>query len=523
MTEDIFYLNKMKKYILYGVGGNALKLVKLFQSTQYELLGFIDKRAALLQEVEGKKVWSLETIEEMREGADDIVIIITIKNVFAHTEIATCLAERGFSQIIYKPLAILQGAEDVELERISKTHDTFIIDVKMPEEICLKKFLPCTKYIYKDRLIIKALDNKLLVWVPVELIYNYQTNDAYENINMSTLFPLLGLYRLFLGEKTTDSESDILEDFYSYCAAWAFSNNLQIDDELKRNWVESRRAAFEQMQKISEYDFDFFFRNAPEVTYGNKGKFYVKHSGRNRITFLIAKGYRLIPLFMARSDYEKWINEECFKKLKEQIEKDNVYKLPVIFPHPLMRDIISDFSDYYRLVCCPVMYEIIAYLYRKSMRDEAGNKYVDLRMVKQKKAEIHIGCCIQDEGAMSRFFDANDMDTCRINGEKGSIYAKLIDALFYQRIKEIDVGEVEKCELNLLVIDESFNLKYLNRLIQNKKIAIIRFGKSNHVFDRVMVENQYRIEKEIGKLLYNNGIYLIKIYLNQGGEQYDRK
>ena len=94
-----FWLNKEKKYLIYGAGGGGLKLIKVLKEKGC-LKGFIDKRAAALGDVRGEKVWDLNTLKELLPEAENIVIILTTKNVFEHTDIAHELAAMGFDQCI---------------------------------------------------------------------------------------------------------------------------------------------------------------------------------------------------------------------------------------------------------------------------------------------------------------------------------------------------------------------------------------------------------------------------------------
>lgn len=164
----------------------------------------------------------------------------------------------GFDQCIYKPLPILKGYSDNELEKISMAHDVFLVDIDFPKKQVLAKVNLNYKMQYKDSLIISQnAENEVLTWMPLELIFNYKKADVYEDLSMAAFFPLVNLYRLFLGN-VNRKERDVLDDFYRYASEWAYSNQIEITEELKASWVESRWEAFAHMQEISDYDFDFF-------------------------------------------------------------------------------------------------------------------------------------------------------------------------------------------------------------------------------------------------------------------------
>ena len=113
--DNYFNLDSTKEYMLYGAGGGGLKLIQVFDEKGYRLRGFIDQRAAEMGDVRGRAVWNLETLKELENEAENIVIIITTKNVFEHDNIVQELSARGFRQCIYKPLPVLKGCGDEEL------------------------------------------------------------------------------------------------------------------------------------------------------------------------------------------------------------------------------------------------------------------------------------------------------------------------------------------------------------------------------------------------------------------------
>ena len=137
--EDNFVLDKEKEYLVYGVGGNGLLISQRLEELGYQLKGFIDKRADSLGTVRDKPVWNLDTLEDLKAEADRIIIIISIKNVFGHSDIADELARRGFRQCIYKPMPVLKGYSDEKLEEISKAHDALFIEGNVPGQTALSR------------------------------------------------------------------------------------------------------------------------------------------------------------------------------------------------------------------------------------------------------------------------------------------------------------------------------------------------------------------------------------------------
>lgn len=496
--ERHFYLDKQKEYLVYGAGGDGLKLISVFKERGYYLKGFIDQRAASLGDVQGNQVWDWNTLRELSDEADNIIAIITTKNVFDHTKIANQLAQHGFSQCIYKPLPILQGYYDEELEKISKAHDTFLIDIDIPsEQELIKVDVTCFKMYYKDRLVISKNASNVLAWMPLELLFNYKEGDAYENLNMASFFPLDNLYRMFLGNENEPCDR-VLDDFYTYASEWAWRNKVEVTKDLKASWLESRKDSFRQMQEISEYDFDFFFRNAPQVEMDEEGRFHMVQGGRNRVVFLAAKGYRHVPVKMKSVDYQRWLNEDNFSQVKNYMEARHIDRLYAPVGHPYFKDVSTEFVDYYRLVCFPVYKYLIQTFYRSSRKKVDSYCIIDRDLLKKTMNSCRILCSLKDDGACSRFIGASGLNIRRIR--KGDNRIQLLDKLFYINIPECQNNKKDSV-YDYLITDKG---ERIERLIKGNIInKIILIGKREKCLD-MMKKCGYMHICKIGEFFAEN-------------------
>lgn len=504
--NDKFCLSKEKEYLIYGAGGGGLKLIPVFKEKGYCLKGFIDQRAASLGNVQGMQVWDWDTVCGLSGEADKIIVIITTKNVFDHTKIASQLAQNGFKQCVYKPLPILQGYNDDELEKISKAHDIFLIDIDIPQEQELIKVDETIyKMHYKDSLFISQNGADVLVWMPLELLFNYRESDAYENLNMASFFPLDNLYRMFLGNQNEAYEK-ILDDFYTYASEWASRNQVEVTTDLKLSWLESRKDSFKQMQKISDYDFDFFYRNAPQVEMDEEGRFHMVQSGRNRVVFLAAKGYRHVPVKMKMGDYQRWLNEECFARIKEYMESRHIDRIYAPVGHPYFKDIEVEFVDYYRLVCFPIYKYLFQTFYRGSRKNIDGYCIINKKLLKETVSSYSILCDMHDDEACSRFMAAGGLDICRIRKEEQLI--QLLDQLFYVNISGSGCNKTD-CRYDVFITDSNKRIEQLAAgNIINKFILI---GK-REVYTDITERCGYMRIQEIGRFFWENEINEINVY-----------
>lgn len=482
-----FYLDKTKEYLIYGAGGGGLKLIPVFERKGYNLKGFIDKRAGTLGDIQGYAVWSLNSLKELADEAENIIVVITTKNVFDHSSIVYELAEMGFRQCIYKPLPVLKGYVDQELEKISKAHDIFLIekDIPKPQELCYVR--ENYKMYCKDRLLISQRDMEVLAWMPLELLFNYEKLDAYENLSMAAFFPLENLYRLFLGN--IRGKEEILEDFNCYSLEWAHRNKVKVDGDLKKSWLESRRESFSQMQEIADYDFDFFYRNAPWIESGESGKFHMVRSGRNRVVFLAAKGYHSVPVKMMSEDYEKWINRAAFIKIQNYVEQERIVKFTVPVAHPYLKDITSERVDYYRLVCFPIAKYIIRSIYCCARRHIDGYYITDKDILNEIKDKYSILCDLNDGGACSRYLNMCGFRVGRVRNDDK--LTRLLDELFYQNsdVMDNDTGDYKIFITdNIAQIDEAIEVKNIDIIINIGLYESEKLNLDGYVYEQSLSE-----------------------------------
>lgn len=468
-----FYPDIENEYLIYGAGGDGLKLLSRMKEHGYRLKGFIDKRAAVLKTVQGEKVWDMETVKELRREAENLVVIITTKNVFNHSEIANSLAELGLTQCIYKPLPILQGYFDEELNKINRAHDAFLSKADIAETQKLIKVQKNNKICIRDKFYISGNEQEVVTWLPLELLFNYRESDAYQNLSMAAVFPLVNLYRIFIDGRMVNRE-DVLQDFYSFSSEWAFQNQVKVTEELRSSWIESRKQIFDQMQESVDYDKDFFIRNAPYVCRGAEGRFHMCSSGRNRVVFQVAKGGRHVPVRMSREDYEKWLHRDVLAKICQYIEKKRGKKVFAPIGHPYLKDIQVENVDYYRLVCFPVGKYLTESMYRRARRMRDGYDITDQKKLAFERQRSVILCSLDDEGTCSRYLSRCGFRVKRCNGEKNSEFTHLLDVLFYQEIS--DREGINQNELVTMITDDIVRLEKDIKTENNKVEQIICVG-----------------------------------------------
>lgn len=495
-----FTINANLDYVIYGAGGDCYHLISTLQTANYNINGIIDKRAASLKEIQGIPVFNLE--EYKCENIANTVFVVTIKNVFEHVNIVRALLEKGYYNVIYKPFPILQGNHDKEWDSINWAYDQLVVERKVPEDLNRNIYISRMDHlmVYMDELSIEKDGENILCWVPVELVFNYDRDDTYGQIPMAAYYPLINMYRYLIGNLNDMNWEIVKKDFWLYGIEWANKVNSDFTEELKQSMLHSRIGVFNEMQKKSEMDYNFFIRNAVSANSGDNLQFYLSTSGRNRVAFLIAKGYRFIPINMNQRDYQRWLNEIQFKKLKNYLEKNRIEKFFTTIPHPLLQSYEVYALDYPRIFCMQVLLEIYRLMHWHSTIKNNDNPLISKRKYEELREEIKIFTNIEDEGTVSRLVAMGQINCYRLisDGKQRKI-SELIDKLMFIENSPYlhcveDFSALKRCEI--LITDSRSKSEYF----EGKALFILVWGddKIDKLYDR------YRIEKVLFKTIWND-------------------
>jgi len=419
-------------FLIYGAGGDGLHTLRILSEAGARVVGFIDKRAGEMSDVRGWPVYSPEDAALL--ALKDAVVIITVKNVFSHDEIARALGGIGFGYIIYKPAAILKGGGSDAERRLSALHDTLIVRRKWfdEENIHLPELPPPSAAKFEDRLLIEKDNEEVTAWVPAELIFNYAGSEAFfSGCNLPLFFPLVGLYRGLLADHA--APEDWRDDFLVYSSGWLAENGIPLTPGQGESLLASRIAAFQEMARLFEIDLAFFSRNAPQAVMSKIGRFTLTSSGRNRIAFLLARGFRFIPLSMPLKDYAAWNAPDLTTPLRKYLQNNSAGRLFAPIPHPFFADVPADFIDYMRLFAVKIAYGLIRSYYRKHIISQNGLRLFDEASVRQAINSTGINCLLRDGGAAARYFAALGFPVTRCfdpNWPDEEELARHIDLLF---------------------------------------------------------------------------------------------
>lgn len=387
------YQWKDKKILFYGAGTIASHLfLTLGHVMEDQFIGFIDLRGAQLKEKHGFPVFSLEQCGDI-SSKENYVIVITTRNVFEHSKIADLFLNQGFYHIIFKPLPLLKGESDAVLEKISIAHDSIHIANRVPSgEIppYQKKSLPKLQ----DFAIIEKTDETITAYLPSSLLF---TNGAHKNYpkmavnhcHFASCYLAVDLYRsLEAGCMENQKEIDLYLEEIARLGAELMGTDTQ------GTWadilLESRLDVYHQMNQALALDFQFFLRNTSKVSYNQKGQLSLIASGKNRVSFLIAKGYEFIPIRISHEDYDYFLNPQQLERVTTFFTKEEITEVFAPIPH----------SYFYKFPCVAANYNSI-FLHRLS---HSLGRFVLKNTGFYDFSTLSVLSCLEDAGAATRYF-----------------------------------------------------------------------------------------------------------------------
>ena len=416
-------------FFIYGVGGDGIHTLRILSEAGMHIAGFIDQRAAEIGSFGDQPVFTPQAAYAVSPNA---VVIVTIKNVFTHQEVASSLHALGFLHIIFKPLGVLRGAGSEAERHISALHDTLIVQRQcLGSGAMLPQALSTASRNFEDKLAISKSEEGVTAWIPSELIFNHSQQDAVlSEINMPLFFPLVGMYRGLLADGAASEYWR--EDLLVYASDWLAKNDMPLTPGQADSLLHSRVGVFHEMNRLFEANISFFTHNAPKVVMPAMGRFTMESSGRNRVAFLIAKNFRFIPLSMSLEAYEQWNAPAHTAPLMEYLRAHPARPFAPV-PHPFFADIAVDFPEYTRLFLLRIAGDMVRTAYKQTIVSHGSLRIFDDKAAKHSIRSTALNVLLQDGGTASRYFSSLGFACARIVDpawDKDQILAQHVDSLF---------------------------------------------------------------------------------------------
>ena len=432
-----------KIILLYGAGTKAKKYYTTLKEQNIPVIGFIDKRGSEIKYHNGLPVFSLEKLKEYA-NSEDIVIMVDVKNVFEHDEIAMSLMELGFFQLLFRPGRVLRGNANDQEKQLNYIYDQILngmadFEEKIPilDEIRLP--------VIEDAALIREENDIVIAKIPVPLVYtsNRVINpEGWTDSNVSTCYPHIYLFKKMLGIGENSS------DYIKMCASFALQKDVAVTEAWKENVIRNRIDVFNNMENSYNFDYDFFARNAVEGTW-NEEKYFNMCSGKHRATFLLAKGQKYIPLKVNKNDYQNYVNYIVAKKVTDIMKRNKCFKLFAPIEHPFFMSYPCENAQlFYQLVI-----EGTA-AFSRFLREQSGKM-----QFKGKSIFISMDDC----GFLRRHFQRMGLIIFSSSGYKATELETALNELLYVQVKKFTLNNTQT--VDFAIIDLTVNEK----TVQNYK------------------------------------------------------
>lgn len=338
-----FIFNNTVPILLYGAAaiGNIMHENLLRQN--FNVIGFIDKRAYEISEFRSLPVYDIDDVRLNEDRRAEVIVVISVKNVFEHEQIASKLIQHGYQNIIYKPKSVLNNFATQNQIALSTLYDNILANDKLTvQTLTMTKKTILNEY--KDHALICQSDDYVIANLPLEYIYtnNYSENESkWGNVNIMAFFTHLGFFR-FLSGYPEYSYEDYINEYCIYTAP----TSIEITDGWKKNVVQNRAMIFEQMNLSHELDPDFFIRSAPEAKWNLRGYFNLT-SGKHRAAYFAATGQKFLPTKIRRKDYHAFLSLSDAELLNRDLQGNAVTELAIPIPHPYFYRYPCMANEYY--------------------------------------------------------------------------------------------------------------------------------------------------------------------------------
>lgn len=343
------------RIVLYGAASTGLIFKRILEKHGLNVVAFLDKRAEEIETFEGIPVYLPSLLET--ENCKEIVIIITIKNVFEHEKIAKQFINNGFFKVIFRPYeAIMLNAlgkqNELNIVYDAIQNNNFSLDMSIP-------YATLTKSERHNFALIDEDEENCIVYLPMELIFTdrLEQKGIWNDISVFFLFPHIDLFSTFAGKSQKSFEA-----YKKFCVEAAHKiGGIKTTEAWFDSVLKQRLDVYNNMELNYELSPSFFLSNAPKVIY-NGERFNLK-SGKHRIIFQMIKEKNYVPVKMLKADYTRWI-ENSFQSNKYEDELSD-YELQVPIFHPMFYQIQNEYTRFYSSCIKLVLYYLGKFLHSR--------------------------------------------------------------------------------------------------------------------------------------------------------------
>lgn len=358
-------------FVIYGAATTGAIIYRNLVKQGYKVSQFLDRRYDEIESYLGLPVMGVQDFIE--QGDKNTIIIIAIKNVFAHEDIASQFMDHGFYYIIYKSQALIKGNPTQKDITLGKIYDN-IFSGNVIADSCV----PATQnmeFVAFEDMTEKEIDKEYVyAKIPAAFVFS----DRYENtsiiwnsVNIMGLISHMDFFECIQGET-----SKLYDDYLSYCYAAADrSGGILTSDKWVESVLENRINIYQNMELEEQFNPYFFDESAPFATLNANGVFNI-HSGKHRMVYQVINGKIFLTLKLLKKDYIKWKNQKTAQVIYQYLQKHKIRKLEIPIMNPYFyRFPCDNMMFYYRL-----QKEVVNCIYRYFYYKKGGFHFEQYRV-----------------------------------------------------------------------------------------------------------------------------------------------
>lgn len=350
-------------FAIYGAATTGAIIYRNLIKQGYRVVCFLDRR---YEEIKRYLDLPVMCVKEFTEKYNkDTIVIIAVKNVFAHEDIASQFVDYGFHSIVYKTQNLIKGKPASKDTMLGELYDS-IFEGKMIADIDLQLTESIQAADFKDTTQTEIDDEYVYAKIPAAFVFS----DKYENdailwnaVNVMGLIPHLDFFECIQGNGEKN-----YEDYLSYCyAAAERSGGILTSQQWVESVLENRIDIYRNMELERQFNPSFFDESAPSATLSENGIFHI-HSGKHRMIYQVVNGKIFLTLKLTRKDYAHWKNERIARTIYRYLEEHKIRRLPIPVMNPYFYKFPCDNMIFYYGMQKEIVNCIYRYFYKKKHR-----------------------------------------------------------------------------------------------------------------------------------------------------------
>lgn len=359
MLAERLIIKEGQKVVIYGAGLKGEMFYEIAKKNKLKVIAFFDKNASAISMRHDTIVINPYEDIQLEYIKDEVLIIISVNDIFVHEDIARSLYNLGFRNILYKP-NILKKLNRQE-KKMSDCFDSFYLDYEIIGS-SIPIFSPSPREKCKDNSIIAEQENHYITYLPAERLFALSEDEfvkKYGSVfdemnNISNCIYYIYCGDLFYGFET-GLERKQWNNFLKTYLEGSYNYLNKGNDEAILIHLKNRYKIFQKMSNAFHINPLFFEYSPIMILENSQGKLVIK-DGSNRAAFMLSKKMFWFPCRIEKRVFEKIYNGKILITLKRKIAELGIYELPLPISHPYFRNFTISYDIYSKMILRDMCY-----------------------------------------------------------------------------------------------------------------------------------------------------------------------